>query len=213
MESPCPVCRGSGSVPLAPYGENPRDCAECAGKGFLGSRSNAREPCPACRGVGLLIPGMRSRAGTHAAWWQQNRRDSAEFDVVISFAGEDRAVVERYAERLQDSGLCVFYDEFERVDLWGKDLVVALSEVYQKRARFCAIFISQHYARKAWTNLEHRAAQARALRQHQEYILPVRLDDTELPGLLETVSYIDLRSVGLDELVQTTLAKVRGADR
>jgi hypothetical protein len=67
--------------------------------------------------------------------------------------------------------------------LFGKNLYTHLSDVYQNQARYCVMFLSKHYAKKAWTNHEREAAQARAFREHEEYILPVRLDDTEIPGM------------------------------
>ena len=42
------------------------------------------------------------------------------YDVALSFAGEDRPYVQQVAQRLVESGIKVFYDDFEKVDLWGK---------------------------------------------------------------------------------------------
>ena len=69
-------------------------------------------------------------------------------------------------------GVSVFYDEYEKADLWGKNLYDHLSDVYRKRARFCLMLLSKHYAAKQWTNHERQAAQARAFSENQEYILP-----------------------------------------
>lgn len=115
-----------------------------------------------------------------------------DFDIALSFAGEDRAYVDSVANALRDRGVKVFYDKFEEVDLWGKDLYTHLIEIYQKRARFTVMFISEHYGKKLWTNHERRAAQAKAFQESQEYILPARFDGTEIPGVLPTVGYISL---------------------
>ena len=69
-------------------------------------------------------------------------------------------------------------------------------------ARYCLIFISKHYVAKAWTRHDLRSAQARALESHREYILPTRLDDTPVPGLPDTIGYIDLRSHSVEEFVR-----------
>jgi len=95
-----------------------------------------------------------------------------EYDVALSFAGEDRAVADSIAETLRAMGVSVFYDEYEKADLWGKNLYDHLSDVYRKRARFCLMLLSKHYAAKQWTNHERQAAQARAFSENQEYILP-----------------------------------------
>ena len=119
-----------------------------------------------------------------------HRRDH---DIALSFAGEDRSYVQMVAEQLRSRGVSLFYDEYEKADLWGKDLYTHLIDVYRNKARFTLMFISAHYREKIWTNHERRAAQSRAMEEQQEYILPARFDDTEIQGLLPTTGYIDLR--------------------
>lgn len=113
------------------------------------------------------------------------------YDVALSFAGEDREYVEEVANILHALGGKVFYDKYEEGDLWGKDLYTHLDDVYQRHAKYCVMFISKHYAAKLWTNHERQSAQARALQSKQEYILPVRFDDTEVPGIRPTTSYVE----------------------
>ncbi len=119
---------------------------------------------------------------------------TAEHDIALSFAGEDRAYVEMVAEQLKARGISVFYDRYEQADLWGKDLYVHLTEVYRNKVRYTLMFISKHYKEKVWANHERRAAQSRALEESREYILPARFDDTDIPGLLPTTGFIDLRN-------------------
>src|SRR5206468_4251942 len=69
-------------------------------------------------------------------------------------------------------------------------------------------FASAHYARKAWTSHELKSAQARALYEREEYILPVRFDDTEIPGLRPTVAYIDARTTSRDQVAELILQKL-----
>lgn len=116
-----------------------------------------------------------------------------QYDVALSFAGEDRAYVEKVAEDLNAKGVRIFYDEFEKVNLWGKNLYEHFIDVYQTRARYSVIFVSKDYKNKVWSKHEHKAVQARALSENREYILPARFDDTEIEGLLPTTAYIDLR--------------------
>lgn len=116
--------------------------------------------------------------------------DMFEYDVAISFAGEQRAEAEAIAGCLRDAGINVFYDRYEQANLWGKDLYEHLSDIYHKKARYCLMLVSADYAAKVWPTHERRSAQARALGQKGEYILPVRFDETEIPGLPSTVGYL-----------------------
>ena len=113
-----------------------------------------------------------------------------KYDVALSFAGEDRSCAEAVAESLRGRNINVFYDKYEKASLWGKDLYVHLSNVYQKQALYCVMFVSKFYAEKLWTKHERQFAQAKAFK-NTEYILPIRLDDTEIPGLPPTVGYLD----------------------
>ena len=134
--------------------------------------------------------------------------ESFQFDVALSFAGEDRQYVDHIADSLRSKGVRVFYDQYEQATLWGKDLYEHLDHIYQRAARFCVLFASEHYARKVWTTHERKSAQARALRENEEYILPVRFDDTEIPGIRSTIGYIDARQTTAEQLVDLILQKV-----
>ena len=102
----------------------------------------------------------------------------------------------------------LFYDRYEEVTLWGKDLAEHLDRVYRGNARYCIMFISEHYAKKVWTNHERRSAFAKALEEKEEYILPVRFDKTEIPGLRPTIGYIDMSARPSEELGVLILKKL-----
>src|SRR5437899_1900226 len=102
-----------------------------------------------------------------------------DYDVALSFAGEDRAYVQAVAECLRSHNVKVFYDEFAPAETWGADLYVFFDDIFRKKARFVVAFISSYYAGKPWPNHERQSAQARALVESRTYFLPVRLDDTE----------------------------------
>lgn len=133
-----------------------------------------------------------------------------KYDVALSFAAEDREYAKALRDLLTAGGYEPFYDEDELADLWGKNLYDYLSEVYKVRARYCVIFLSQHYKRKLWTHHERQMAQARAFQENREYILPVRLDDTEIPGIPPTIGYLDLRSMTIEEVYQALDKKLSG---
>ena len=133
-----------------------------------------------------------------------------KYDVALSFAGKDRHHAEKLAKLLKAGGYSVFYDEFELAQLWGKDLYVHLSSVYKDQARYCVMFLSEHYTQKLWANHELKNAQARAFQESQEYILPIRLDDTEIPGILPTVGYLDLDSMTIEKIYHVLVEKLSG---
>jgi hypothetical protein len=132
-----------------------------------------------------------------------------DFDIAVSFAGEDRALVVDIVEQVKEFAT-VFYDEDYLTEAWGRDGVEYFTDVYMSRARFAIVFVSSHYAAKVWTNLERKAALARALTERGPYVLPIRLDDTQLDGILPTTIFLDARRLGIDGLVSAIRTKVAG---
>ncbi len=133
---------------------------------------------------------------------------SYKYDVALSFAGEDREYVQRVATRLIALDIKVFYDNFETTTLWGKDLYQYLSDIYSKEARYTVIFISRNYTRKLWTQHELRQAQSRAFEENIEYILPAKLDETEIVGLPSTIGYINISDKTPEEFADLIALKV-----
>lgn len=131
-----------------------------------------------------------------------------QFDVALSFAGEDRPFVEKVAEALRRDGVEVFYDAFEQVSLWGNDLSEHLGEVYGKQSRFVVLFLSRYYAQKAWPNHEKRFALSGVQSGGVVRVLPVRFDDTEVAGLPPSISYLDLRVLTPDKLAELIRQKL-----
>ncbi len=134
-----------------------------------------------------------------------------KYDVCLSFAGEDRDYVEEVARHLTELGVSRFYDTDEQADLWGKNLVEHLDQIYRKDSRFCVMFVSEAYARKMWTKHERQAAFDRALVSDTEYVLPVRFDNTEIPALRAGTGYLDLANRTPRELAVLIAQKVGAA--
>jgi hypothetical protein len=126
----------------------------------------------------------------------------------LSFAGEERAYVYEVARHLKAANVRVFYDHYERARLWGRDLAEDLQQLYFDESEYVVMFISRHYVAKIWPGHEKRAALAAALTANREYILPVRFDDTPLPGLNPTVRFEDARATTASELADLTLQKL-----
>lgn len=131
-----------------------------------------------------------------------------EFDVALSFAGEQRDYVRAVASELAKHGIKVFFDEQNEVALWGKDLGEELQRIYMKASNVVVMFVSADYASKSWPIHERRSALNRAINERREYVLPVRFDDTELPGLNPSVSYLPLTGRTPAKLAEDIMQKL-----
>lgn len=117
------------------------------------------------------------------------KAENKQYDVGLSFAGEQREYVELVAEALKGRGISVFYDAFEALGLWGKDLTEELQEVFEHGAAIVVMFISEEYVEKAWPRHERRSILSRVVQEKSESVLPVRFDDTPVPGLSNSIRY------------------------
>jgi hypothetical protein len=129
----------------------------------------------------ILQPTMSAKASD---------REARPFQVALSFAGEQRAYVRKVADALAARHIALFYDEFQANALWGKDGAEYFHQIYSRDTQYVVMFISADYVQKAWARQERRSAISRQMKHDAEYILPVRFDDTEVPGLPDTLQYL-----------------------
>jgi len=126
-----------------------------------------------------------------------------DFDIAISYASEDDHIAGEIASKLKTEGIKVFYAGFYQNDLWGKDLSVSLEDIFRDRSRYCLMLVSQNYVKKFWTTKERQYALSRQIQESRPYILPVKLDDANVPGLSGVIHY--LKYVNVDETVNSVL--------
>jgi hypothetical protein len=134
--------------------------------------------------------------------------DHREIDVALTYASEQESYVNGVNLALLQRGVRTFYAPFEQAKLWGEDLIPYLQRVYEEWATLCVMFISKAYVDKAWPSHERRSALAKQLVSQAVYILPVRFDDTLVPGLPTTLHYVlakDYEPAALAELIDGKL--------
>jgi TIR domain/NNMT/PNMT/TEMT family len=136
------------------------------------------------------------------------------YAVALSYAREDRPFAQGVARRLKNAGVEVFYDrdQEESNELWGQNLIDALDRIYRLESRFVVIFTSEDYKRNPWTIRERQIVQARALQDPEVFVLPVRLDDAKIPGLTDTIKYLDARGSSYIQIADAILQKIRKID-
>ena len=109
---------------------------------------------------------------------------------------------------LRAKGVRVFYDQYETVAMWGHDGHEFLQRIYRDEARYTIMFVSADYVRKAWPTHERRAALDRELTSGDASVLPVRFDDTSVPGLSGSRFYLDARAMTPEQLAHRTCERL-----
>jgi len=150
---------------------------------------------------------MSRRAGQGGDRW----------DVALSFASADRPYVGQVASCLRRQNLRVYFHEGDRPEVLGSDLESYLRDVFTDKAKhYCVAFLSRGYASSEWTRLELKAAYRRSVARKEEYLIPVRLDDTAFDLIDKNMHFVDLtdeREGGsvaeFDRLADLIVVKVR----
>ncbi len=128
--------------------------------------------------------------------------------VFISHSGQDKPFVRRLVADLHQADLKVWIDERE---LKVGDSIVANIEEGLKDTDYLVIVLSEHSVQSQWVRAELNAALMDQLSGGGTVVLPVRIDDCEIPPLLNSRVYADFRSdyaAGLAQLL-TALAPTR----
>ncbi len=132
-----------------------------------------------------------------------------EYDVAISYASRQGAIAESIAIALEAKNIKVVYDSFEQEELWGANLATHLAEVYNKKARYCVMLISEDYRSRAWPKFEQENALARHIQDQGGYILPIKLDEAWIDGLPESIGYLTWSNVDANKVAELVQKKLR----
>lgn len=142
------------------------------------------------------------------------RRVGYEYDVAVSFAGEDRPQVEQLVEAMKKLGLEVFYDFDQQATLWGRDLRKELAKVYANDAQFMLLCLSEHYPEKDWTTFEFEVAKNAVNKRADDYLLPLIIGNRKptVVGLPQTIGHLDMNHMTSDQVAALIAQKVALVD-
>lgn len=133
---------------------------------------------------------------------------SREFDFAVSFAREQRSLARELSQLLAQSGAVVFYDSAHRARLLGRRLDREFHWIFGSGTRFFVPIVSSAYVDRTWPQLEWSIARREAKDRNTEYILPLRVDDSLLHGLHDSVAYLDLREHSLQDAAAILVFKL-----
>lgn len=135
------------------------------------------------------------------------------FDFAISYAGPDRSIATKIADLLSKSGARVFLDILYRAELLGKRLDHEFEWIFGPGTKYVVPIVSKSYVDRPWPQHEWSVATKEAQKRSEEFILPIRLDDSLLTGLVSQVAYLDLSTCPIDEAAKILVEKLTGPRR
>ena len=123
--------------------------------------------------IGICLPHWEEQTGPTI-----NLEDH-QFDVALSFPGEDRDYVEQVVQHLEHllGPDRYFYDENYTAQLARPSLDKLLQAIYSERSRLVVVFAGDNYQLKDWCGIEFKAVRALINARENNRIMFVRLDD------------------------------------
>jgi hypothetical protein len=131
--------------------------------------------------------------------------------IFLSYSHQDIALVRAIASGLKSEGVNVWYDEGEiKV---GDSIVAKVSEKLDT-VDFMVFFISAGSINSKWAQLELNAIINRRIGERRgPIVLPVLLDDVDVPSVLRDVKYLDLRDHDIQRGVHEIIKAIKLSDR
>lgn len=120
--------------------------------------------------------------------WDALRRDCGyreavenyEYDIALSFAGENRDLAKHIATQLEDLDVQVFYDESFEANFLGKAWTKKFKEIFADESRYVVVLLDKYHSEKIWPTFEREHF---APRVADEHVIPIYLDDTKFVGI------------------------------
>lgn len=130
------------------------------------------------------------------------------YDVFLSHSSADKAVVRELADALGSQGLRVFLDERELHV--GDSLYAALNNALDD-SEFVVFAVSKASVASGWVSSEVGGTLARQIRNRRKLVLPVLLDDAEIPPLLADLIWLDMTKASPFDVAVQIASAIRAA--
>lgn len=127
--------------------------------------------------------------------------------VFFSYSHADKNIVRDLASALRDHEIDVWIDE--RDLKFSSNILGAISKGLDS-ADFIAFFMSHNYLRSEWSRKELDIVMSRRLsKRGGAIVLPILLEDVEIPALLRDVMYLDFRDGDISKAARAFAKAIR----
>jgi len=131
------------------------------------------------------------------------------FKVALTFPGERRSYVEEIANLLVEKfgKESVFYDKNFEAELARPDLDIYLQNIYHDNSELLVVFLCAEYGKKEWCGIEWRAVRDLIKSRRTPAIMPIRFDDTHIPGLFSIDGYVNTQDHTPEEVAKLIIER------
>ncbi|MCW3102784.1 MAG: hypothetical protein JWO09_1224 [Bacteroidetes bacterium] len=128
-----------------------------------------------------------------------------EFEIAISFAGENRELARKFTEKLEIFDVSVFFDELYESNLLGKALTKQFTRIFNEGSKFVLCLLDHHHHEKIWPTFERETFRVRV---QEEAIIPTYLDNTKFLGIPEDLYGFDMKNGYSEDDIDNAVIKL-----
>jgi hypothetical protein len=116
--------------------------------------------------------------------------DFSIMGVFVSYSRKDNDFVDRLSQRLVNDRIGIWRDKWEMKP--GDSLIEKIQNGMEESSHWLIVF-SKDSVSSEWCKAERNAGLTRELKNKKIVVIPIRIDDCEIPPLFEDKMYADFR--------------------
>jgi hypothetical protein len=128
----------------------------------------------------------------------------------ISYSSKDSETVNKLAEYVQEVGFDIWLDQKDIVI--GQPILDRIRDGVTKESDYVLIILSKHSTVSEWCKLELRMAYEKELTTKRIVVLPIRIDDADVPDEVKTKKYFQL-DINDRASVNTLISQIRSLEK
>ena len=126
--------------------------------------------------------------------------------IFISHQNADKDTARLIANSLKKENFRVWFDEFEIVV--GDSIIESVEEGIGK-SDFFLILLSKSATQSKWVRKEYEVANSFILSGEKMKVLPVLLEECDIPSFLRPIAYADLRNINIEEGIESIMGSIK----
>ncbi|MFO1122597.1 MAG: TIR domain-containing protein [Hyphomicrobiales bacterium] len=117
----------------------------------------------------------------------RERDNPREYEVAISFAGENRDLARYISDRLVELDVHVFFDELYEDNFLGRAWSAEFKRIFADQSELVVCLLDKHHLEKIWPTFERDCFRHRVKNAE---VIPIHLDGTIFPGISSDIAGI-----------------------
>lgn len=130
-----------------------------------------------------------------------------KYDLFLSYSSQDNIIASFLFRELERQGISVWLDE-KQIEV-GEFILPSIQKGLTDARRFC-ILLSENSLQSSWVKRELAIADTLSISRGDDFVIPIRIDDCQIPEVIAMRSYIDFKKFkNIENALEKLINKVK----